>query len=104
MHNSNATTNTNISKNRAACLEVCQVYLKLHIELPNFFDFLQYVANVTHELTQDLADTGDQKFGCMGEIWEMSKHLFGKGVGPGVAAGINFSAQLFSSMMSSSVK
>ena len=67
MHNSNATTNTNISKNRAACLEVCQVYLKLHIELPNFFDFLQYVANVTHELTQDLADTGDQKFGCMGE-------------------------------------
>ena len=47
---------------------VCQVVLKLHIELPNFFDFLQDVTNVTHELTQDLADTGDQKFGRVGEI------------------------------------
>ena len=81
-----------------------QVDLKRHIELPNFFDFLQDVTNVTHELTQDLADSGDQKFGRMGEILEMSKHLFGEGVGPGVAAGIKCSAQLFSSMMSSSVK
>ena len=60
---------------------MCQVVLKLHIELPNFFDFAQDVANVTHELTQDLADTGDQKFGRVGEILEMSKHLFGEGVG-----------------------
>ena len=60
---------------------MCQVYLKLHIELPNIFDFLQDVTNVTHEQTQDLADTGDQKFGLMEEILEMSKYLFGKGVG-----------------------
>ena len=81
MHNSNATTNTNINENRAPLLEVCQTYLKLHIELPNSFDFLQNMTNVTHELIQDLADTGDQKFGCMGEILEMSKYQFGKGVG-----------------------
>ena len=53
------------------------------------------MTNVTHELTPDLADTGDQKFGRMGEMLEMSKHLFGKGVGPGVAAGNKCSAQLF---------
>ena len=40
-------------------------------------------------------ETGDQKFGRAGEIWEMSKHLFGKSVGPGVAAGIKCGAQLF---------
>ena len=68
MHNSNATTNTNINENRAPFLEVCQVFLKPQIKLPNFFDFLQDVTNVTHELTQDLADTGDQKFDRMGEI------------------------------------
>ena len=49
----------------------------------------------TYEITQDPARTRDQKFGRMGDIWKISRLLFGKSVVARVVAGVISGAQPF---------